>query len=213
MIKYNHGGDNLGLGENIKQLRKNKGLTQKELGELIGVKAITIRKYESNEREPNFETLYKIADVLEVSINDLLGIEGKVKHIIGNVEDLEKIEQMDEDNQKELSYICETKDIPKLICWICWRNQFLNSKLASKGIEVEFDHLLKNPSETIDKENVFTSEMVLLSQGLYKLFEIYLNNFSANNSKNISNKDFIAFQNMTNDVLNALSKYFNEENK
>ena len=62
----------MGLGENIKQLRKNKGLTQKKLGELIGVKAITIRKYESNEREPNLITLNKIADALGVTINDLL---------------------------------------------------------------------------------------------------------------------------------------------
>ena len=205
MIKYKYGGDNLGLGENIKQLRKNKGLTQKELGELIGVKSITIRKYESNEREPNFETLYKIADVLEVSINDLLGIEGKVKHIIGNAEGLEKTEKLYEDNQKELSFICETKDIPKLIRWICWRNHTLNNKLHSKGIEVEFDHLLRNPSETIDKEKMFTTEIMLFSEGLYKLFEIYLNNFPVNNDK-----DFIAFQNMTNDVLAALSKYFNE---
>lgn len=63
----------MGLGENIKQLRKNKGLTQKELGELVGVKAITIRKYESNEREPNVDTLNKIATALGVTINDLAG--------------------------------------------------------------------------------------------------------------------------------------------
>lgn len=67
----------MGLGENIKQLRKNKGLTQKKLGELIGVKAITIRKYESNEREPNLITLNKIADALGVTINDLLTEDDK----------------------------------------------------------------------------------------------------------------------------------------
>ena len=65
----------MNVGENIKKYRKNKGLTQKELGELIGVKAITIRKYESNEREPNIETLNKIATALRVTINDLLGIK------------------------------------------------------------------------------------------------------------------------------------------
>lgn len=195
----------MNIGESIKNIRKSKGITQKELAERIGITDSAITKYEKGDREPGWETLYKIADVLEVSINDLLGIEGKVKYTIGNAEDLEKIEKIDEDNQKELSFICGTKDIPKLIRWICWRNQFLNNKLASKGIEVEFDHLLRNPSETIDKEKMFTTEIMLFSEGLYKLFEIYLNNFPANNDK-----DFIAFQNMTNDVLAALSKYFNE---
>lgn len=71
---------NMNIGENIKQLRKNKGLTQKELGELIGVKAITIRKYESNEREPNIETLNKIAMALGVTINDLVKNEEKASN-------------------------------------------------------------------------------------------------------------------------------------
>ncbi len=70
----------MNIGENIKQLRKNKGLTQKELGELIGVKAITIRKYESNEREPNIETLNKIAMALGVTINDLVKNEEKASN-------------------------------------------------------------------------------------------------------------------------------------
>ena len=71
---------NMNIGENIKQFRKNKKITQKELGELIGVKAITIRKYESNEREPNIETLNKIATALGVTINDLVKNEEKASN-------------------------------------------------------------------------------------------------------------------------------------
>lgn len=70
----------MSIGENIKQLRKNKGLTQKKLGELIGVKAITIRKYESNEREPNLITLNKIAKALDVTINDIVRNEEKASN-------------------------------------------------------------------------------------------------------------------------------------
>lgn len=70
----------MNIGENIKQFRKNKKITQKELGELIGVKAITIRKYESNEREPNIETLNKIATALGVTINDLVKNEEKASN-------------------------------------------------------------------------------------------------------------------------------------
>ena len=37
------------IGEKIKQLRKNKGLTQSELGDLLGVKKAAVQKYESNQ--------------------------------------------------------------------------------------------------------------------------------------------------------------------
>lgn len=62
----------LGLGENIKKIRLKKNLTQQQLADNIGLKAITIRKYENNEREPNIETLQKIADTLNVSFSELV---------------------------------------------------------------------------------------------------------------------------------------------
>ena len=37
------------IGEKIKQLRKNKGLTQSELGDLLGVKKAAVQKYESGQ--------------------------------------------------------------------------------------------------------------------------------------------------------------------
>lgn len=62
----------MGIGENIKKLRNKKGLTQKELAEIMGVTSITIQNYESNRREPKVEMLKRIADVLDASIFDFL---------------------------------------------------------------------------------------------------------------------------------------------
>ena len=39
----------MAIGEKIKQLRKNKGLTQEELGYLLGVKKAAVQKYESGQ--------------------------------------------------------------------------------------------------------------------------------------------------------------------
>lgn len=63
-------------GERIKKLRKEKGLTQQQLGELLGVQKSAIAKYENN-RVSNLkrETISKLADIFNVSINYLLGIE------------------------------------------------------------------------------------------------------------------------------------------
>lgn len=55
-------------GERIKNIRKQKGLTQHELGELLGVTQSMIAAYENNTRNPKPETLQKIANALEVPL-------------------------------------------------------------------------------------------------------------------------------------------------
>lgn len=71
------------LGERIKAARKPIGLTQKQLAEKIGVATGTIQQYELNKRQPRMGQLKKIADVLEVSIAELLGNEkGSLAHYL-----------------------------------------------------------------------------------------------------------------------------------
>ena len=70
----------MGIGKNIKKYRKVKGLTQEKLAELVGVATVTIKKYESNEREPNLTTIDKIAEALEVSRLDLLETTYKINN-------------------------------------------------------------------------------------------------------------------------------------
>lgn len=59
--------------QRLKELRLKKGLTQTEIGKKIGVKQSTFTNWENGKREPNFETLIKLADLLEVSVDLLLG--------------------------------------------------------------------------------------------------------------------------------------------
>lgn len=60
------------IGNRIKQFRKEKGLTQKELANKLNVAEITIRKYESGDREPKLEQLEKIASALDIEFLDLM---------------------------------------------------------------------------------------------------------------------------------------------
>jgi Predicted transcription factor, homolog of eukaryotic MBF1 len=62
----------MNIGKNIKNFRKNKKLTQKQLADIIGVSVVTIQNYENGRREPNMETLKKIASALDIKLNDLL---------------------------------------------------------------------------------------------------------------------------------------------
>lgn len=73
------------IGNNIKRIREEKGMTQKELADKCNIIYQTIGKYERNLLNPKYETLEKIAKALEVSSFDL--IDGykvpvyQVKHI------------------------------------------------------------------------------------------------------------------------------------
>lgn len=61
------------LGNNIKTARKRLKITQKELATRLGIAEITIRKYENGDREPNLETIEKLALALDITPYELLG--------------------------------------------------------------------------------------------------------------------------------------------
>lgn len=63
------------FNENLKIARENCNMSQKEVAEKIGVAKSTYSLYESGSREPNVQTIKKIADVLSVSADTLLGLE------------------------------------------------------------------------------------------------------------------------------------------
>ena len=63
------------FNDNLRAARERKGMTQKELAENIGVAKSTYSLYESGNREPNVQTIKKIADILNVSADELLGID------------------------------------------------------------------------------------------------------------------------------------------
>ena len=66
------------FGENIKKLRKEKGLTQETLADFLGVSFQTISKWERGETYPDITTLPVIASFFNITIDDLLGVD-KVK--------------------------------------------------------------------------------------------------------------------------------------
>lgn len=57
----------------LKELREKKGLSQYKFADLMGFAQSTIGSWESGAREPNFETMQKIADYFNVSVDYLLG--------------------------------------------------------------------------------------------------------------------------------------------
>lgn len=57
---------------NLKYIRQIKGLTQEQLGKLMGKDYSTIGKWESGARSPIMEDVLKLSDVLNVDVKDLI---------------------------------------------------------------------------------------------------------------------------------------------
>lgn len=80
--------------DNLMALRKMKGLSQEELADKINVSRQTLSKYETGESLPDVEKCKQIADVFDVSLDDLVNYDSKAtglavppkgKHMFGVV--------------------------------------------------------------------------------------------------------------------------------
>lgn len=65
------------LANRLIRYRKEKKLTQEELAKKVGVSRTTLVNYENARRKPDYEILQRIADILEVSTDMLLGRENE----------------------------------------------------------------------------------------------------------------------------------------
>lgn len=92
------------VGENIKRIRIERGLTQKQLAEQCNLSEITIRQYEDGKYIPKIGNLKKIANVLEVTVYEIYGSEN------GSVMEPNYLEWID----RTYRLLADNKEIPKM---------------------------------------------------------------------------------------------------
>ena len=63
------------IGENIKRLRKAKGVTQEQIGELLGISVTAVSKWERNETYPDITLLFPLAHYFGVTLDELMGYD------------------------------------------------------------------------------------------------------------------------------------------
>ncbi len=73
------------LSENLKALRKQKGFSQEELAARLHVARQTISKWEKNLSVPDAVTLIRLAEILEVSVSELLGEKIENENVTSDV--------------------------------------------------------------------------------------------------------------------------------
>jgi len=89
------------FGQKLSFCRKDKKLSQAELGKLSGINGDIIGKYERDEMKPSIDTAKKLADALSISLDYLVG-DGDLKVLdkktLQRLEDIEKLPEADRQN-------------------------------------------------------------------------------------------------------------------
>ncbi len=61
------------FGERLKEIRAEKHLKQTDIAKLLNVSGNTVHAWENDKQEPSMATLLKLSEILEVSVDYLLG--------------------------------------------------------------------------------------------------------------------------------------------
>ena len=90
------------LNENIRHFRKTKGISQEEMAVKLNVVRQTVSKWENGLSVPDADVLIHMAELLDVSVSKLLGIEADNRDELDLSEELERLnEQLAKKNRQE----------------------------------------------------------------------------------------------------------------
>ncbi|RWZ59859.1 XRE family transcriptional regulator [Halobacillus fulvus] len=124
------------IGKRIKQLRDKHNLSQKRFSEAIGVSNVQLSRYESGTRQPDYDTLQKIADYFEVSIDYLFGRTSALKNDSGEF-----------DSIKEINRLLEKYEIDDLAFFDIEKWKSMNPEQI-RELESYFQYLVQKSKET-----------------------------------------------------------------
>lgn len=85
----------MSIGNKIKQYREERKMTQRDISEILNVEPGTISKYESGMLEPNIESIKKLAELFEISIDELLA-DGEEKFDVSKINVLDILREQKE---------------------------------------------------------------------------------------------------------------------
>ena len=186
------------IAKRLSELRKEKGVKQDEIAELLNVKRATVANYETGKRAPDYETIIKLADYYGVSCDYILrgvtsefanihsttGLSGRAIEILKDMNEIEDIDFLnlinyliEETNFKkydEESYKIEQSLIYKLIQYLFYASPKNNKEYV---VTSEGNVLLKDDVDEKDLQllldNSFSDELTFRLFNVNALLEAY----------------------------------------
>ena len=96
------------IGSFLKELRKEKGITQEQFAEILGVSGRTVSRWETGSNMPDLDVLIQIADYYDVEIREMLDGERKSENMDKEMEEtvLKVADYSNEEKQKLSKRMC-----------------------------------------------------------------------------------------------------------
>ena len=79
------------FADRLKEIRTEKGITQVQLAETMGVSKGTVAMWETGKREPNFETLNQLSEIFDKRIDYILGYSNDASSPKMSEEDIDQL--------------------------------------------------------------------------------------------------------------------------
>ena len=96
---------------NIRQIRKARGLTQKQLADIIDVSESIISQYENGRKSPSNETLLKLGEALDCSVSDILDDRKALNFALSTLERdlIQKYRALDERGRRVVEAVIDAQ--------------------------------------------------------------------------------------------------------
>ena len=199
------------IGQRIKQIRREKGMTMEEFGNLLSTSKSIVYRWEIGTNLPNPERLKTIAKLADITVEELLSSSKKdyaLKYALkslNNILNTKALSQFDEDNSKFVS-----KYANEILPIIEERLKFLQlSMYSNKDIEKYIDDTINEivystPKDT--KELLFDVKLTI-TENLKKIYEYYgkeKDSLSVNISNDLNNETVSKVLKILNNTLEEM---------
>lgn len=199
------------IGQRIKQIRREKGMTMEEFGNLLSTSKSIVYRWEIGTNLPNPERLKTIAKLADITVEELLSSSKKdyaLKYALkslNNILNTKSLSQFDEDNSK---FVYKYAD--EILPIIEERLKYLQlSMYSNKDIEKYIDDTINEivystPKDT--KELLFDVKLTI-TENLKKIYEYYgkeKDSLSVNISNDLNNETVSKVLKILNNTLEEM---------
>lgn len=199
------------IGQRIKQIRREKGMTMEEFGNLLSTSKSIVYRWEIGTNLPNPERLKTIAKLADITVEELLSSSKKdyaLKYALkslNNILNTKALSQFDEDNSK---FVYKYAD--EILPIIEERLKYLQlSMYSNKDIEKYIDDTINEivystPKDT--KELLFDVKLTI-TENLKKIYEYYgkeKDSLSVNISNDLNNETVSKVLKILNNTLEEM---------
>ncbi len=134
------------LHETLKSIRKQKGISQAELADRLGIVRQTVSKWEKGYSVPDADMLLKLAGILEIPANELLGLSAEQP--AGQDEIVRHLTQI----QDQLALRNRrTNSVLKILLWLLIAIVAFQLLLALFGTATNMDHPITSTTQSVLK--------------------------------------------------------------